>query len=87
MHDSTQIRVPYDGVVQALEAVLMRLGFTLDRALRCARLFADASRDGVASHGLNRFPRFVRAVKNHVVDPGAAPALKSRCGALERWDG
>jgi len=33
------------------------------RAELCARLFADSSRDGVYSHGLNRFPRFVEMIK------------------------
>ena len=38
------------------------------RADRCARLFADTDRDGVYSHGVNRFPRFMRMVRSGVVD-------------------
>jgi 3-dehydro-L-gulonate 2-dehydrogenase len=65
----------------------VKLDFTPDRARLAARLFADASRDGVYSHGINRFPRFVRALRNGVVNPKATPQLVSRFGALERWDG
>jgi len=57
------------------------------RADLCARLFVEASADGVASHGLNRFPRFLRMIDNGAVDVAAEPALVQALGALERWDG
>lgn len=62
-------------------------GFSSDRAERCARLFAEASRDGVYSHGLNRFPTFIETIRNGNVDVNAHPKLIDSCGALERWDG
>jgi len=58
-----------------------------ERADRCARLFAEASRDGVSSHGLNRFPRFLRAIGRGVVDVHARARCVGGHGALERWDG
>lgn len=82
-----EIRIPYNDLVNELAGILARLGFSEDRAHRAARLFADASRDGVYSHGVNRFPRFVRALRNGIVDPKATPVLVSQFGALERWDG
>jgi 3-dehydro-L-gulonate 2-dehydrogenase len=57
------------------------------RADPCARLFVEASADGVASHGLNRFPRFVRMIDNGSVDVRAEPVCVQSFGALERWDG
>src|SRR5262245_59073179 len=81
------MRVAYDDLVDVLSRGLVRLGFAPDRAAPCAALFADASRDGVYSHGLNRFPRFVATVRNGVVDVGAEPRCVARIGALERWDG
>ena len=65
----------------------MRAGFTPSRADLCARLFADASRDGVASHGLNRFPRFMDMIRAGVIDVSATPVRVASAGALERWDG
>lgn len=82
-----ETRVSYDELQSTLAAILRELGFSDDRAQLSARLFADASCDGVASHGLNRFPRFVRGIRSGLVDPRASPTLVSRFGALERWDG
>src|SRR2546423_4452509 len=87
MAQPAEIRVPYNDLVKMLADILVRLGFEHDRAHRAACLFADASRDGVYSHGVNRFPRFVRALRNGIVDPRATPVLVSQFGALERWDG
>lgn len=84
---ATETRVSYDELQSTLAAILRELGFSEDRAQLSARLFADASRDGVASHGLNRFPRFVRGIRSGLVDPQATPTLVSHFGALERWDG
>jgi 3-dehydro-L-gulonate 2-dehydrogenase len=81
------MRVPFDEVVAVLVRVLRATGMSVERSELCARLFAEASRDGVASHGLNRFPRFMRMIANGVVDVGARPRRVSRAGVLERWDG
>lgn len=80
-------RVSYHEMHQELVRVLLKLGFTTEKAHLSARLFAEASRDGVYSHGLNRFPRFVEYIrKGYVkVDQEAAPV--KQMGALEQWDG
>ena len=91
MNDSTAqgaaTRISYQQLYDALLQVLLRTGFAPDRARLCARLFADASRDGVASHGLNRFPRFMEMVRLGTIDIHAVPVRVARSGALERWDG
>src|SRR5437773_5983804 len=81
------MRVAYDHLRDVLSRALTRIGFAPERAARCAALFADASRDGVSSHGLNRFPRFIATIRNGVVDVDAEPHCLARWGALERWDG
>src|SRR5271170_4830384 len=80
-------RVPYQEVRDVLVRALLKLGFAPERADLCAQLFADTSRDGVYSHGLDRFPRFVRGIQNGIVDIHAEPELVSRHGSLERWNG
>lgn len=79
--------MPFDQLHGTLRRVLLTTGMEGDRADLCARLFAEASRDGVASHGLNRFPRFLRTIRSGVVDVHASPAPIASAGALERWDG
>ncbi|HWG18898.1 MAG TPA: 3-dehydro-L-gulonate 2-dehydrogenase [Terracidiphilus sp.] len=80
-------RIPVENVQSQLTAILRKLNFTADRAQLCARLFTETTRDGVYSHGVNRFPRFVAMVRNGSVDAAAEPRAVSRFGGLERWDG
>jgi 3-dehydro-L-gulonate 2-dehydrogenase len=80
-------RVPFAEIHDRLQRLLTGLGFQPARAELCARLFAEASRDGVPSHGLNRFPRFVAQIRRGVVDPQARAERTASVGAVERWDG
>jgi 3-dehydro-L-gulonate 2-dehydrogenase len=80
-------RIPFEEVHATLEGVLRKLGFSAGRAQSCARLFAETTCDGVYTHGINRFPRFVATVQNGSIDVAAAPRLLAGFGALERWDG
>jgi len=66
---------------------MRRLGLAEDRAAECARLFAETTRDGVYTHGLNRFPRFAETIANGSVDVNAEPTKTAGAGAFERWDG
>lgn len=84
---SSIVRVPYQEVCTVLSRILLRLGFTHERARFCAQLFADTSRDGVYSHGLDRFPRFVRGIRKGLVDVLATPTLMSNHRSLEQWNG
>jgi 3-dehydro-L-gulonate 2-dehydrogenase len=81
------IRISYQELLDALERALLKLGFKPERAHLCARLFAETDRDGVYSHGLARFPRFVRGIQRGFIDIHAAPELVAECGSLERWNG
>jgi 3-dehydro-L-gulonate 2-dehydrogenase len=81
------MRIPYQQLHHVLRAILQRHGLEPDRADLCARLFADSSRDGVHSHGLNRFPRFIETIRTGIVDVQARPVRVSAHGGLERWDG
>ncbi|MGA7343612.1 MAG: 3-dehydro-L-gulonate 2-dehydrogenase [Terracidiphilus sp.] len=80
-------RIPFAEVQQQLAAVLRKLGFEPGRAATCARLFAETTCDGVYTHGINRFPRYVATVRNGSVAVDAEPRRLAALGALERWDG
>jgi 3-dehydro-L-gulonate 2-dehydrogenase len=81
------LRIPYDDLNAALYRAVLRLGVAPERAAQCAQLIAETTRDGVYSHGLNRFPRFAISIANGSVDVKAEPARTGGHGALERWDG
>jgi 3-dehydro-L-gulonate 2-dehydrogenase len=80
-------RVPFETLTETLDAALRALGFAPQRAKLCARLFAETTRDGVYTHGLNRFPRFVRMIRAGRIDIQAEPERIESRGALERWNG
>lgn len=80
-------RLPFEEVQRTLAKVLVCFGMADERAQTCARLFAETTRDGVYTHGINRFPRFVGTIRNSSVNVKAAAQRVAGFGALERWDG
>jgi 3-dehydro-L-gulonate 2-dehydrogenase len=81
------MRVPFITLQEEFKRVLRSLNFTAEKAELCAATFAENSRDGVYTHGLNRFPVFVEYVKEGLVKPSAEPVKVGGFGALEQWDG
>jgi 3-dehydro-L-gulonate 2-dehydrogenase len=81
------MRVPFQTLKAEFKRVMLSLNFTDAKADLCATLFAENSRDGVYTHGLNRFPAFVQFVKDGQVIPDAEPTQEQGLGVLERWDG
>lgn len=81
------IRVPFDELQGALRAAMLKLGFPAERAELCARLFAETTRDGVYTHGLNRFPRFLSTIESGMLNVTAKAEKTGGVGAFERWTG
>lgn len=81
------MRVSFTEMHRTLTRVLIQFDFTEERASQCARFFAEASRDGVYSHGLNRFPRFLEYIRKGYVDVHASPERTAAFGVMEQWDG
>ncbi|HVT83109.1 MAG TPA: 3-dehydro-L-gulonate 2-dehydrogenase [Phycisphaerae bacterium] len=82
------LHIPYAQVTSLLTQILEQSTAMLPaRAALCARLFADASRDGVPSHGLNRFALLLKWIHAGTVIPNAEPTRVAGIGGLERWDG
>jgi 3-dehydro-L-gulonate 2-dehydrogenase len=81
------VRIPAEELRSTFEATLLRFGFNERPASICAEVFTTNTVDGVYSHGVNRFPRFVGYVKDGLVSPNAVPICKHSIGAIEQWDG
>jgi len=81
------LRIPYSELLETLQRILLKVGLDRPRAALCGQLFAETSRDGVYSHGLNRFPLFISMIRSGFVDVHAQAERVSTSGALERWDG
>ncbi|HWD88522.1 MAG TPA: 3-dehydro-L-gulonate 2-dehydrogenase [Mucilaginibacter sp.] len=79
--------VPFEDIKSEFIRVLLANGFSENKADEIAQIFAENSRDGVHSHGLNRFPTFIQYVKDGHVIPDAEPVKDGGFGSLEQWDG
>src|SRR6478609_4138033 len=89
MNDSSSqfVRIPYREMVERFRSTLVKCGFIESKAITCATIFATNSLEGIYTHGVNRFPRFIEYVRAGHIKPDAVPTCKSRSGALEQWDG
>jgi 3-dehydro-L-gulonate 2-dehydrogenase len=81
------IRISPSEMSSQILRILKGLGFSDDRAEKCAEIFTLNTVEGVYSHGINRFPRFVKNIKGGIVIPSAVPTLVSRSGGVEQWNG
>ena len=81
------VRIPFERLESEFSRILRSIGFEPEAMSRCARLFAENTLDGVYSHGINRFPRFVQYVRDGFVRINAKPEIRHRAGAIEQWDG
>lgn len=70
------MRISFNELYTGLLQVLLKVGFTAERATLCASVFAENSLDGVYSHGLNKFPLFIEFIKKGYVRVNATPEKK-----------
>ena len=88
MPDSNKItRIPYEKMKSEFTRILIKSGFSDLKAEKCAEIFATNSLEGVYSHGVYRFARFVKSIREGYIKPEAVPTLVHRAGALEQWNG
>ena len=81
------VQIRHDALRATFAAILERRGMAPEAARACAALFADATRDGVVTHGVNRFPVFVSQIDAGDIRVDAVPVLVHALPAFEQWDG
>jgi 3-dehydro-L-gulonate 2-dehydrogenase len=81
------ILIPSEEMQQKFASILRREGFTEEKAQRTAAIFTLNSVDGIYTHGVNRFPRFVKYVRDGFVQANAEPVLQHSFGCIEQWNG
>lgn len=84
---SESIRIQAAEMHKEFTRVLLKQGFTPDKADLCASIFVNNSVDGVITHGVNRFARFILYIQEGCIDVHAEPSLVKNLGAIEQWDG
>src|SRR5215212_4980162 len=81
------MNIRYEELKIHFETILLKYGFEKQKASLCANIFAGNSRDGIYSHGLNRFPTFMQYVKDGHINIHAEPEKINSEGVIEHWDG
>ena len=88
MHkDENTILVSADEMQHYFNSILLKTGFKKDNADKLATAFTKNSLDGIYTHGVNRFSRFIEYTKNGYVRKDAEPFLKYKNNGIEQWDG
>ena len=67
------IRIGFSKIKSEFFRILSSIGFLETDAEKCAEIFTMNCADGVNSHGINRFPRFIRNIREGIVKPEAVP--------------
>ena len=79
--------VSADEMLALFKKILVRNGLTEAKAQQCAEIFTSSSLDGVYTHGVNRFAKFIEYIQKGFVKADAEPFLKHCGGNIEQWDG
>jgi 3-dehydro-L-gulonate 2-dehydrogenase len=81
------MRIPFDEMVQTIQKAFELAGLNSEKAIKCAKIHAESSRDGVYSHGLNRVSRFIDYIHQGWIQLEAEPNLELNLGAIEIYNG
>lgn len=80
------MNIQYDVLTRTLKKGLEKAGLDIARAAQLAQIFADNSLEGVYSHGVNRYMRFIGEIESGVVDINAQTETVSAFGGIEVRD-
>jgi 3-dehydro-L-gulonate 2-dehydrogenase len=81
------LRIPYPELKSKFEQILLKQGLPASQARTCAEIFAINTLEGVYSHGVNRFPKFVEYLKAGYVKADSQAVCIQKARGLEQWDG
>ncbi len=87
LEKQAMIRVSFTEMQEEFKRVLVKAGLASERAALCARILAENTLDGVASHGVNRFAGFVEQINRGYFKANVEPERTTSFGAWEQWDG
>ena len=85
--EENRILVTAGEMKQCFNSILVKTGYEKERAEQLASAFTQNSVDGIYTHGVYRFPRFIEYTKNGYVKKDASPSLKYQNNGMEQWDG
>jgi 3-dehydro-L-gulonate 2-dehydrogenase len=81
------VKITFDEMKSEFKRILEKYNFENSKADKCAHIFATNSLEGVYSHGVYRFPRFISYIQKGYIKVDATAELVNTSGALEQWNG
>ena len=87
MNKEDSIMISAGEMQERLAGILLSTGFRKEKAERLATVFTQNSLDGIYTHGINRFSRFIDYSRKGFVKQDAEPSLKFKNQGIEQWDG
>lgn len=81
------LKVPVSVMESEFKRILLKYNFTEDRAKNIAHIYTVNSIEGVYTHGVNRFSKFIKYVVDGHIKPDKDPICTHRAGAIEQWNG
>jgi 3-dehydro-L-gulonate 2-dehydrogenase len=87
MSHPKSLNISAEEMQKTLKTILLKHHFPKKKAEECATIFTQNSVDGIYTHGINRFPRFMEYIQKGYVIPNAKPTLQHRFGGIEQWHG
>lgn len=85
--DGSSIKIQAEEMNNVFRLVLLKHGFQKEKARLCAEIFTSNSIDGVYTHGVNRFPRFIEYIQKGYINIDGEPSLQHKAGGIENWNG
>lgn len=87
MQSSDFIRIPHQEMLDTFRSILIKHRFSDAKASQLSEVFATNSLEGVYTHGVNRFSKFIRFVQEGYVIPDAEAECVHATGGLQQWNG
>lgn len=88
IHSTTEtIRIAPPEMEAEFRRILINHEFNEQKARLCAAIFTENSIDGVYTHGVNRFPKFIEYVEKKYILVNEVITHVSGSGNVEQWNG
>ena len=81
------IKVSPGNMESEFKRILLKYNFTEAKASALAQIYTVNSLEGVYTHGVNRFARFIKYVIDGHIKPDKEPVCIHSIGAMEQWNG
>jgi 3-dehydro-L-gulonate 2-dehydrogenase len=88
MSTTTQsLKIPASVMETEFKRILLKYHFAEHKARTIAHIYTLNSIEGVYTHGVNRFAKFIKYVVDGHIKPDKEPVCVHRAGAIEQWNG